>query len=77
MAFSASRHRCRRPPQLGYSNQLINQLFLLLLGGVVGNPALSGVYDVVWDSPSSSIVDSMPIGGYGGLGANVWVEDGK
>lgn len=32
-------------------------------------------YDVVWTEPSSSSADSMPCGG-GGIGLNVWVENG-
>jgi alpha-L-fucosidase 2 len=37
-----------------------------------GDPAR---YDVVWDSPSKSAADSMPIGN-GDVGLNVWVEPG-
>ena len=32
-------------------------------------------YNVVWDTPSTRSADSMPVGG-GGIGCNVWVENG-
>lgn len=34
-------------------------------------------YIVVWDSPSKDSLDSMPLSGRLGAGANVWVEDGS
>jgi hypothetical protein len=34
-------------------------------------------YDVVWTSPSRDSLDSMPLSGRRGAGANVWVQDGS
>ena len=34
-------------------------------------------YKVVWDSPSRDSLDSMPLSGLFGAGANVWVQDGS
>ena len=34
-------------------------------------------YNVVWDSPSKDSLDSMPLSGRRGAGANVWVQDGS
>jgi hypothetical protein len=34
-------------------------------------------YNVVWDSPSKDSLDSMPLSGRMGAGANVWVEAGS
>ena len=34
-------------------------------------------YNVVWDSPSQDSLDSMPLSGRLGAGANVWVESGS
>ena len=34
-------------------------------------------YNVVWDSPSIDSLDSMPLSGRLGAGANVWVQDGS
>jgi len=36
-----------------------------------------GQYRVVWDSPSKDSLDSMPLSGRFGAGANVWVQDGS
>ena len=33
-------------------------------------------YNVVWDSPSRDSLDSMPLSGMRGAGANVWMQDG-
>lgn len=33
-------------------------------------------YNVVWDSPSRDSLDSMPLAGMWGAGANVWMQDG-
>ncbi|MCX7007901.1 MAG: DUF5703 domain-containing protein [Kiritimatiellaeota bacterium] len=33
-------------------------------------------YNVAWDSPSKDSLDSMPLSGRRGAGANVWVQDG-
>ncbi len=34
-------------------------------------------YNVVWNSPSKDSLDSMPLSGRFGAGANVWVQDGS
>jgi hypothetical protein len=34
-------------------------------------------YNIVWDSPSRDSMDSMPLSGRLGAGANVWVQDGS
>ena len=34
-------------------------------------------YNVMWDSPSKDSLDSMPLSGRLGAGANVWVEAGS
>ena len=39
-------------------------------------PELSS-YNVRWDSPSTDSMDSMPLSGRHGAGANVWVQDGS
>ena len=39
--------------------------------------ALPESYKVIWDSPSPDSLDSMPLSGRRGAGANVWVQDGS
>jgi hypothetical protein len=34
-------------------------------------------YNVVWDTPSKDAIESMPLSGRSGAGANVWVQDGS
>ena len=34
-------------------------------------------YNIVWNSPSRDSMDSMPLSGRLGAGANVWVQDGS
>jgi hypothetical protein len=34
-------------------------------------------YNVIWDSPSQAALESMPLSGRKGAGANVWVQDGS
>jgi hypothetical protein len=34
-------------------------------------------YDVIWSTPSRDCIDSMPLSGRHGAGANVWVQDGS
>lgn len=34
-------------------------------------------YNIVWNSPSKDSLDSMPLSGRLGAGANVWVQDGS
>jgi len=49
---------------------------LLLLSGRV-RAELPRSYNVIWDSPSVDSLDSMPLSGRCGAGANVWVQDGS
>ncbi|HML74142.1 MAG TPA: DUF5703 domain-containing protein [Anaerohalosphaeraceae bacterium] len=54
-------------------------LFMLAAFSSIGrteNVDLS-FYDVVWDTPSRDSLDSMPLSGRLGGGANVWVQDGS
>ena len=44
---------------------------------VAGAPAFLKGYNVIWDSPSIDSLDSMPMSGRRGAGANVWVQDGS
>jgi hypothetical protein len=39
--------------------------------------ALPDNYKIIWDSPSQDSLDSMPLSGRLGAGANVWVQDGS
>ncbi|MBL7969800.1 MAG: hypothetical protein JNK09_22550 [Prolixibacteraceae bacterium] len=39
--------------------------------------ALPKSYNVIWDSPSKDALESMPLSGRKGAGANVWVQDGS
>ena len=34
-------------------------------------------YNIIWDTPSKDSLDSMPLSGRLGAGANVWVQDGS
>ncbi len=34
-------------------------------------------YDIVWDTPSKDALESMPLSGRNGAGANIWVQDGS
>jgi len=52
-------------------------LLVALLTTGAANPAWPGSYDVVWTSPSKDSLDSMPLSGRLGAGANVWVQDGS
>ena len=45
--------------------------------GTVAGAGLPESYQVVWDSPSRDSLDSMPLSGRFGAGANVWVQDGS
>ena len=38
---------------------------------------LPASYNIIWDSPSKDSLDSMPLSGRMGAGANVWVQDGS
>lgn len=43
----------------------------------LGNASKLDKYNVIWDSPSQDALDSMPLSGRMGAGANVWVQDGS
>lgn len=51
-------------------------LFALFLMGAVTTSAVPPEYNIVWTSPSQDSLDSMPLSGSRGAGANVWVQDG-
>ena len=34
-------------------------------------------YSITWNTPSQDSIDSMPLSGRLGAGANVWVQDGS
>ena len=59
-------------------NTVLFSLVLLLAG-----PALAATseqlapYKIAWDTPSKDSLDSMPLSGRLGAGANVWVQDGS
>jgi arylsulfatase A-like enzyme len=44
---------------------------------MVAQAAVLPSYNVIWDSPSVDSLDSMPLSGRSGAGANVWVQDGS
>jgi hypothetical protein len=39
--------------------------------------AVAGIHNITWTTPSADSVDSMPLSGRRGAGANVWVQDGS
>ncbi|MEI6140466.1 MAG: DUF5703 domain-containing protein [Mariniphaga sp.] len=41
------------------------------------NTIIPKSYNVIWDSPSQDALESMPLSGRKGAGANVWVQDGS
>ena len=41
------------------------------------NTIIPKSYNVVWDTPSKDALESMPLSGRRGAGANVWVQDGS
>ena len=56
----------------------IKHLFAFLLLSIAPLHAADiSKYNVVWDSPSKDSLDSMPLSGRLGAGANVWVEAGS
>jgi len=65
------------------NNQPIKLLALLLIFSTVfscskkSESILPKSYNVVWDSPSKDVLESMPLSGRLGAGANVWVQDGS
>ncbi len=58
---------------------LLLSLLLTISGAnaakVANRPDIS-IHNIVWDSPSESVLQSMPVGG-GDVGLNVWVEGGE
>jgi len=50
---------------------------LLLSNGAWAENGWLARYNVVWDTPSKDSLDSMPLSGRLGAGANVWVQDGS
>jgi hypothetical protein len=56
----------------------IKPLFAFLLVSLAPLQAADlAKYNVVWDTPSKDSLDSMPLSGCHGAGANVWVQDGS
>jgi arylsulfatase A-like enzyme len=51
-------------------------IYVLLTVMAVQGAVLTN-YNVIWDSPSVDSLDSMPLSGRSGAGANVWVQDGS
>lgn len=41
------------------------------------NKSIPKSYNVVWNTPSKDALESMPLSGRNGAGANVWVQDGS
>jgi hypothetical protein len=52
-------------------------LLLTLFAVSVARGGSTAPCNVVWDSPSADSLDSMPLSGRHGAGANVWVQDGN
>lgn len=56
----------------------MKRLFLLcLLAPLLADAGLPASFNVVWESSSKDSLDSMPLSGRRGAGANVWVQDGS
>lgn len=51
-------------------------LCLLFAISMYGESGALRKYNIVWRSPSKDALDSMPLSGRHGAGANVWVQDG-
>ena len=54
-------------------NTIVSMLIALATCAQAANPS----YTVRWNSPSQDSLDSMPLSGRCGAGANVWVQDGS
>ncbi|MCB1133510.1 MAG: hypothetical protein KDN05_20500, partial [Verrucomicrobiae bacterium] len=52
-------------------------LFALLALGSLHANSMPGDYQITWSTPSQDSLDSMPLSGRFGAGANVWVQDGS
>jgi len=55
---------------------LFNLLFLNVMNFYAQNSFNVSQYNIVWNSPSRDALESMPLSGKFGAGANVWVQDG-
>lgn len=53
---------------------LLSVLFSIIASFSQANPPVTE--KIVWNSPSKDALDSMPLSGYKGAGANVWVQEG-
>jgi hypothetical protein len=47
------------------------------MNGLAADASWLNPYNIVWNSPSKDSLDSMPLSGRLGAGANVWVQDGS
>ena len=68
------------PPPFGirHSAFIIGLLFSLAVSApALARPAVPSEYNVVWTGPSTDSLDSMPLSGSRGAGANVWLQDGS
>jgi hypothetical protein len=52
-------------------------IILALLTTLVARGEMTAPYNVIWGTPSQDSLDSMPLSGRAGAGANVWVQDGS
>jgi hypothetical protein len=50
--------------------------FLACFCCIYGQTGISKKYNIVWNTPSKDALESMPLSGRKGTGANVWVQDG-
>jgi len=51
--------------------------FALLACKTITDHTIPLSYNVIWDSPSKDAIESMPLSGRMGAGANIWVQDGS
>ena len=58
-------------------NIILWLIFLCRFAPPIAHAELPASYNVVWNSPSKDSLDSMPLSGRMGAGANVWVQDGS
>lgn len=59
---------------------LIAFMLSLVFWAGATKPTISPIplpYNIIWNSPSKDALDSMPLSGKKGAGANVWVQDGS
>jgi hypothetical protein len=50
--------------------------FLACFCCIYGQTGISIKYNIVWNTPSKDALESMPLSGRKGTGANVWVQNG-